>query len=546
MLDLSARLAAPLPPRLVLTEADRCPSQPATAAANAPSHQPEGSAGPPAALHSYEAITNAPFALSALVPVPVPVPVSPLLRTRGAAASSSSRGETPSVLATILPSFSFNPAGGIYDQRLIKGRYSDLVDAYDIMADIRTGETGLAIATAIAHQIAAITHINLPPEAIRNRVLHPELLMPLMVFEPTQALSFASAINSAHHLGLIADPAEPAKRYLPSRFSYETLSSVDVGELKQVMAELVPGKLYQGDIVSEISPAQYKQNVVLAEVLDRLAITTESAPNEQSFSVTLGGKVCSTSADFWTALKESGHIIKAQVVVRATDVLRLKVPNALGSYDAVALLLMMAVGNREAAVPGLHMEIIFNVCGPVVNANTTFYHSIDHDGFRPGDTWAPHPWLGNKTLAQFEGDEAAHMAVMAGLYKEVTESIAKKLDLVSSGYAALGVCNDSVALVIKAVTHKTLGYPLVFSRELFEKELLQRLKRGNNSDDTALLSAVRALPCDTHIRSAEERAESAERLLKTLPWTLDTAPTYGLVRGMELLARQAAVGRRSL
>lgn len=430
----------------------------------------------------------------------------------------------------------------LHDQHLIKERYPDHVDIYDFFADITSGELGLAMASAVAHQIATIIWLELPPWLLRSLVRYPEMLLRLLVVKPRAIVDIGRAVNGAYHAGLVPAFNDSTTLVLPTCFDYGRFDETEIPPLSARLDELVAGKLYRGYCPGDLSPAVYKQNAIAAEIFDRLAQNANLPENQEPFTVVVAEKACTTVADFVAALSASGHTISAKIVDSGTDVLMLRMKRDSGDYAPVAADLMFSVGNAEAAVPVLHSGIEFEIRGPVVNAKMEYFHSLFHHGFVASDTISIPAWFGRKTLLELNAEEAMGAARLAGFYEAVATRIAQRRDLWAGGYATLSTCNDSVALVAKAVTGKAVGYPLLFSRAPIEEELASRINGPQASEASALLEAVRTLPCDIDPQTPAERAESLLRLRHALPWTVETAPTAGILQAITWLDMHASEG----
>src|SRR5690242_15332112 len=92
------------------------------------------------------------------------------------------------------------------------------------------------------------------------------------------------------------------------------------------LKEVVPG-LFQGDVKNgALSDDKAKQNIVTAEIFDRLSGNALTAASKD-FTVKYGGKTFTDVGSLLEALKKSGHKIEARIDYRAADFALLKVKN---------------------------------------------------------------------------------------------------------------------------------------------------------------------------------------------------------------------------
>jgi hypothetical protein len=165
------------------------------------------------------------------------------------------------------------------------------------------------------------------------------------------------------------------------------------------------------------------------------------------------------------------------------------------------------------------------VRGPKVNADVTFYPSLDLAGDGSGgarfraDVTADQSWCGGQVAHAYVREQAVRaLELMLVMRRELYAKVqAKALPL--DGYFTLGVCTLAPAVVEQAIGGETTLWPLTHDPSLFDGEgELDRL--------------VRALPHD----GRDETVPSDERLRGSLPWRSSKELPYKfLARELESL-----------
>jgi hypothetical protein len=183
---------------------------------------------------------------------------------------------------------------------------------------------------------------------------------------------------------------------------------------------------------------------------------------------------------------------------------------------------------KEAELPAVHSEMIVsiksgpNTKGPKVDSDIKFYQGISGTGFFPVGSSADPAWCGRVTTATLNPEQSAKALSLAGTYTDLVNTVAKKNDLYAGGYGVTGVCNDSVAVVEKAVTGHATQYPLLMQDSVLMGTVKQHLSDADKSDDAsykAIKAAIIALPTDTTVN-----ASTKQRALASLPWVAGQEP----------------------
>lgn len=463
------------------------------------------------------------------------------------AAEPANRGWTPRAATPRVASALSNALQhtGPSSVELVPGRYPDAVSLPTLLKGIGASPQGQAALGQVLDGIKAKTGVEIPPE-IRQAVLaNPEALTKALELTPGQLAGGVLGMNAAYQAGKLKE-SPPAAHLLPQQFDLKNLGSVDAPRPKSEMKELAPG-LFQGDLPSATSDAQVKTNRVVAEVFQRLS-NNASAPDGQKFEVSWGGKRFTSLDGFAAALKKDGYEVSVRFDERIANFSNLKtvVPGSTPpKFVDVPAPLMLKTGvkdasGREALVPAVHSEMIIsiksgpNTKGPALDADIKFYQGVGSTGFFPANVHADPAWCGKKTVGEATGDKALKAIRLAGAFTDLVETTAKEKHLYAEGYGITGVCNDSVAVVQKAVTGHAGQYPLLMKDSVLMGEIDKRLGDANKADDASfksLRAAIQELPTDTRMTPSTKA-----RALASLPWAEGKEPFQSSVDARRILS----------
>jgi hypothetical protein len=124
---------------------------------------------------------------------------------------------------------------------------------------------------------------------------------------------------------------------------------------------------------------------------------------------------------------------------------------------------------RSLLVPVSHAEYEWEIRGPKVNANVSWYFGIDGKSeFRTMDT-QDQAWVLGRHAHEYRGDDAVEVTRLVG--KMVVAFMRQHLrrpDLPFGGYYPLGVCQDGVAAIEKKMTGKSTLFPNTADESLFD------------------------------------------------------------------------------
>jgi len=391
-------------------------------------------------------------------------------------------------------------------------------------------------------QLQEKTGIAVPAQVQAAALAHPEQATRAFEVTPKQMAAGMDAVNARYHEGKLKQVA-PRTFALPQKFDLANLDAAPWTRARPEMKELAPG-LFAGDLASTTPDAELKRNTVMAEVFQRLSSNPSST---EKFEVAYGGKSFTKLDDFLGALKADGYEVNVSFQQRIANFANLKtvVPGSTPpQFLDVPAPLMVKTGmvdstGKEAVVPSAHSEMLVslragpNTRGPKLDSDQKFYQGVSGTGFFPVGSFAEPKWCGASTLATLKGDKALEAVKLAGVFTDVVQQSARKLDLYADGYGITGVCNDSVAVIEQATTGVAHEYPLLMKDSALTPELQRRLSDGDASDDALckqLKKAIEDLPSDVR-----QNASSRARALASIPWAAGAEPFQSTVEARRIL-----------
>jgi hypothetical protein len=124
---------------------------------------------------------------------------------------------------------------------------------------------------------------------------------------------------------------------------------------------------------------------------------------------------------------------------------------------------------RSLLVPVSHAEYEWEIRGPKINANVSFYFGIDGKAeFRTMDT-LDQAWVLGHHAHTYTGADAVEVTRLVGrMVLAYTRQHIRRPDLPFGGYYTLGVCQDGVAAIEKKMTGKATLFPNTADSDLFD------------------------------------------------------------------------------
>lgn len=435
---------------------------------------------------------------------------------------------------------------GPSDYELIPGRYPAAVSLPTLLKAMAASPDGQQGLTKLLDALKAKTGLNVPPEVVTALKDNPAALTRALEVSPAELSAAFTGMNAAYRAGKLKN-AGPSTPQLPQHFDFANLASTPITRPESDLKQIAPG-IFQGDLKSDLPDAQAKNNIAVAEVFKRLS-NNLSAPADQQFSVTYGGKSFTRVDDFTKALKADGYEINVRFDQRIANFAALKtvVPgsNPPAFVDVPAPVMVKTgikdANGKEAVVPSAHSEMIVsiksgpNTKGPRLDADIKYYQGTSGTGFFPCDVMQTPAWCGHVTQASLQGDKALKAITVASTFTDLVNSTSRDLNLYADGYGVTGVCNDSVALVEQALTGKSHEYPLLMNDTVFAGELKKRLSDTDTRDDATyklISKAMKQLPTDTRMTPS-----SKARALASIPWVSGQEPFQSTVDARQILSK---------
>ena len=213
----------------------------------------------------------------------------------------------------------------------------------------------------------------------------------------------------------------------------------------------------RGDVGNPKLAPMHSESQRLADVLNRLGVN--GLDGAAALTVDVDGKTTTTPQALIQTLIESGHSVVVSDAryfanfghfhYKGQDVM---MPFFVNSQIAIP------GTKRSLLVPVSHAEYEWQIRGPKVNADVSFYFGIDGKAeFRTMDT-LDQAWVLGRHAHEYRNADAVEVTRLVGkmLIAYVHQHL-RRPDLPFGGYYPLGVCQDGVAAIEKKMTgHDTL------------------------------------------------------------------------------------------
>ncbi len=340
---------------------------------------------------------------------------------------------------------------------------------------------------------------------------------------------------AARHPGAPAgapDAAAPGETYIDLGNYSQASQTVDLSLPSQlpgfttagVVSELGRGVVRGDGPNAQLAP-MHAESQRLADVLNRLSVNALSgyAPMMVTFAHGSAG----SPEEFMRALMESGHTVVVADAryfanfghfhYQGKDVM---MPFWVNTQIAVPRTGRGIFGrDRPLLVPVSHAEYEWQVRGPKVNADVSWYFGVDGKAeFRMMDT-LDQAWVLGRHAHEYRGAEAVEVTRLAGkMTVAYMHAHRARPELPFGGYYALGVCQDAVAAIEKKMTSKATLFPNTAESALFDDP--------HDAEVNALMAAI---PKDR-----DGTPPSPERIFGSLPtMDLQTIGIPGLAADLE-------------
>jgi len=272
---------------------------------------------------------------------------------------------------------------------------------------------------------------------------------------PNEAVAGAGPIAEYLDLGNYAvEKAETVSLDTPS-----TLPGLSDAEL---VSELGAG-VVRGDVGNPKLAPMHPESQRLADVLNRLGVNALSGA--ATVRAEVGGKTAASPEALVQALMATGHSVEVvdaryfanfgHLHYKRQDVM---MPFFVNSQIAIPGTGGVFSRARSLLVPVSHAEYEWQIRGPKVNADVSWYFGIDGKAeFRTMDT-LDQAWVLGRHAHAYRDADAVEVTRLAGkMLVAYMHQHLRRPDLPFGGYYALGVCQDSVAAIEREMTgHDTL------------------------------------------------------------------------------------------
>ena len=278
----------------------------------------------------------------------------------------------------------------------------------------------------------------------------------------------AGANETAKFLDLGSYPLEQEQTV-----SFNEPSTLPPFTTEGIVTRLGPNTV-RGDGPNDLAP-EHAESQRLADALNRLA--ANALDGARPFTATLDGKTASTPQDLIAALAASGHTVTVvdaryfanfgHLHYKDQDVMMpfwidtsLAVPGTGG---------LLGWGARPLLVPVSHAEYEWQVRGPKINADVSYYFGVDGKSeWRTMDT-LDQAWVLKRVAHTYTGPQALEVTRLTGLLTiAYMHQHQRRPDLPFGGYYSLGVCQDGVAAIEEHMTGRSTLFPNTADTALFD------------------------------------------------------------------------------
>ncbi|MEI9980964.1 MAG: hypothetical protein WDN23_18555 [Edaphobacter sp.] len=291
----------------------------------------------------------------------------------------------------------------------------------------------------------------------------------------------------------------PGKAETVSLDKPSTLPGLDDAAL---VSELGAG-VVRGDVGNPALAPMHSESQQLADVLNRLSVN--ALDGAATVSATLDSKTVTTPQDLIAAMMATGHTVVladaryfanfGHFHFKGQDVM---MPFFVDSQIAIP------GTKRSLLVPVSHAEYEWEIRGPKVNANVSWYFGIDGKAeFRTMDT-LDQAWVLGRHAHEYRGADAVEVTRLVGkMTIAYLHQHLRRPDLPFGGYYPLGVCQDSVAAIEKKMTGQDTLFPNTADGALFD-----------DPRDAEVNALIQAIPKDRN-----DGPPSPERIFGSIPTT---------------------------
>jgi hypothetical protein len=265
----------------------------------------------------------------------------------------------------------------------------------------------------------------------------------------------------------------------------------------------------RGDGPNQFAP-EHAESQRLADALNRLA--ANALDGAKPFTATLNATSAATPQGLIAALAASGHqvtIVDARYFAnfghlhyKGQDVMMpfwidtsFAVPGTGG---------LLGWGARPLLVPVSHAEYEWQVRGPRINANVSYYFGVDGKSeWRTMDT-LDQSWVLRRVAHTYTGAQALEVTRLTALLTiAYMHQHQRRPDLPFGGYYTLGVCQDGIAAIEEHMTGSSTLFPNTADATLFDdprdgevNKLIAAIPKDRGGDPPGPERVFGSLPAD--------------------------------------------------
>jgi hypothetical protein len=284
--------------------------------------------------------------------------------------------------------------------------------------------------------------------------------------------------------------------------SLDEPSTLPPFSVKDVMSDLGGGVTVR-DGADPVVSLMHPESQRLVNVLNRLSMN--GVEGSAVATAAIGGNSATTPEALMQALMDTGHTVVVKdgryfanfghFRFRGQDVI---MPFWLNMQVLVPGTL------RPLLVPASHAEYEWQVRGPKINANVSWFFGVDGKAeFRTMDS-LNQGWVLGRHAHEYQGADAIEVTRLIGrMAVAYAHQHLRRPELPFGGYYPLGVCQDAVAAIEKKMTGSVTLFPITADTTLFD-----------DPRDEEVNALMRATPNDR-----EGRLPEPERIFGSLPTT---------------------------
>jgi len=269
-----------------------------------------------------------------------------------------------------------------------------------------------------------------------------------------------------------------------------------------LVSELGAG-VVRGDGPNPKLALMHAESQQMADVLNRLSLN--GLDGAATATAVVDGKTATTPQELVQALSATGHSIVLSDARYFANFghFHFKAQDVMMPFYVDSQILIPGT-KRSLLVPVSHAEYEWEIRGPKVNADVSWYFGIDGKAeFRTMDT-LDQPWVLGRHAHEYRNADATEVTRLIGRMSVAYahEHLARP-ELPFGGYYALGVCQDGVAAIEKKMTGKVTLFPNTADAALFD-----------DPRDAEINALIQAIPKDRAGAPPEP-----ERIFGSLPTT---------------------------